>query len=56
MHFRTANPELRNTQFSNGFVFDSRVVAPLSDLPPAQFGDSSAFGMQHMAVVRDVAY
>jgi endonuclease/exonuclease/phosphatase family metal-dependent hydrolase len=43
-------------RFPNGFVFDSRVVAPLSDLPPAQFGDSSAFGMQHMAVVRDVAY
>ncbi|MCA2980104.1 MAG: endonuclease/exonuclease/phosphatase family protein [Myxococcaceae bacterium] len=44
------------TTFPNGFVLDSRTVAPLSDLPPAQFGDSSTFGMQHMAVVRDVAY
>jgi endonuclease/exonuclease/phosphatase family metal-dependent hydrolase len=39
--------------FPNGLVFDSRVYSPLSDVPPAQAGDSAAVNMQHMAVVRD---
>jgi len=37
--------------FSNGLVFDSRVYAPLSDVAPVQFGDSS--NAQHMAVLKD---
>jgi hypothetical protein len=37
--------------FSNGLVFDSRVYAPLSDIAPVQFGDSS--NAQHMAVLKD---
>jgi Metal-dependent hydrolase len=37
--------------FSNGLVFDSRVYTPLSDVTPAQFGDSS--NAQHMAVLKD---
>ena len=42
--------------FSNGLVFDSRVYTPLSDVTPAQFGDSS--NAQHMAVskVYDVTF
>jgi hypothetical protein len=39
--------------FSNGFVADTRVFNPISALPPARANDSSASGMQHMAVVRD---
>lgn len=37
--------------FPRGLVFDTRVFVPLP--PPAQFGDSAAVNMQHMAVVRD---
>jgi hypothetical protein len=37
--------------FSKGLVFDSRVYAPLSDVAPVQFGDSS--NAQHMAVLKD---
>jgi endonuclease/exonuclease/phosphatase family metal-dependent hydrolase len=39
--------------FVHGLVFDSRVFTPLADVAPVQAGDSSAAGMQHMAVVRD---
>ncbi|MFH1812476.1 MAG: endonuclease/exonuclease/phosphatase family protein [Pseudomonadota bacterium] len=39
--------------FPNGLVFDSRVYAPLTDVPPVLATDSAALNMQHMAVVRD---
>ena len=39
--------------FDDGLVVDTRVYTPLSDIAPAQEGDSGASGMQHMAVVRD---
>jgi endonuclease/exonuclease/phosphatase family metal-dependent hydrolase len=38
--------------FADGLVFDSRVYQPLSEVPPVLVGDSGAFQMQHMAVVR----
>lgn len=41
--------------FSHGFVADTRVYTPISDLAPALAGDSGALSMQHMAVVRDFA-
>ncbi len=40
-------------EFSKGLVFDTRVFQPLTDVSPAQPGDSAAPNMQHMAVVRD---
>ncbi|MES2440879.1 MAG: endonuclease/exonuclease/phosphatase family protein [Verrucomicrobiota bacterium] len=39
--------------YPDGLVFDSRVFTPLSAASPVLSGDSSASGMQHMAVVRD---
>ncbi len=39
--------------YPNGLVFDSRVFTPLSDVSPAQSGDSGVTGMQHMAVLKD---
>ncbi len=41
--------------FAAGLVFDSRVFSPLSAVAPVLAGDSGAFNMQHMAVVRDFA-
>jgi len=41
--------------FPSGLVFDTRVYAPLTEVPPALSTDSAATGMQHMAVVRDFA-
>ena len=50
--------------YTNGHVFDSRVYAKtkvgntteLEYVPPVQAGDSDAFQMQHMAVIRDFYY
>jgi endonuclease/exonuclease/phosphatase family metal-dependent hydrolase len=42
-------------QFADGLVADTRVYTPISDLAPAQAGDSGASMMQHMAVIRDFA-
>jgi len=39
--------------FPAGAVIDTRVYAPLSEIAPAQPGDSDAPSMQHMAVVKD---
>ncbi len=39
--------------YPSGFVLDTRVQMPLSDVAPALAGDSSASGMQHMPVVRE---
>ncbi len=42
-----------SSSFAAGLVVDTRVYTPLSEIAPAQEGDSGASGMQHMAVVRD---
>ncbi len=42
--------------YPTGFIFDTRVYTPLSEVPPVQPGDSDpnvAFQMQHMAVLKD---
>lgn len=39
--------------FEAGLVVDTRTYTPLSDLAPAQYGDSGATNMQHMGVVKD---
>lgn len=39
--------------FEHGLVVDTRVYSPLSEISPADSGDSGASNMQHMAVVRD---
>jgi hypothetical protein len=39
--------------YPDGLVFDSRVFTPLYSVSPVLGGDSSASGMQHMAVIRD---
>jgi endonuclease/exonuclease/phosphatase family metal-dependent hydrolase len=39
--------------FAAGAVIDTRVYQPLSEIAPAQLGDSGAPSMQHMAVVKD---
>ncbi len=39
--------------FNNGLVFDSRIYTPLTDVSPVVVGDSGAFQMQHMAVVKN---
>jgi hypothetical protein len=44
---------LPSRTFSNGLVFVSTNYTPLSDVSPVQFADSTASGMQHMAVVKD---
>ncbi len=36
-----------------GLVLDSRVYTPLSEIAPAQSGDSGATNMQHMGVIKD---
>ncbi len=47
------NVVIGGNSFTGGTVIDTRVYTPLTDLDPAQAGDSGATGMQHMAVVRD---
>ncbi|MBL8914325.1 MAG: endonuclease [Archangium sp.] len=39
--------------YPSGAVIDTRVYTPLSEIAPAQFGDSNAPSMQHMGVLRD---
>ena len=39
--------------YDAGLVIDTRLYTPLTDLAPAQVGDSEATGMQHMGVVKD---
>ena len=41
------------SSFPAGAVIDTRVYVPLSEIAPAQLGDSDAPSMQHMAVVKD---
>jgi len=43
---------LGGRSYANGIVFDSRVFTPLSAVVPVLAGDSGAFQMQHMAVMR----
>jgi endonuclease/exonuclease/phosphatase family metal-dependent hydrolase len=45
--------EIGDSVFPAGAVIDTRVHDPLSEIAPAQAGDSAAPGMQHMAVVKD---
>ncbi|ADO70154.1 lamin tail domain-containing protein [Stigmatella aurantiaca] len=42
-----------SSSFANGLVLDSRVYSPLSEISPAQSGDSGATNMQHMAIIKD---
>jgi endonuclease/exonuclease/phosphatase family metal-dependent hydrolase len=42
--------QLGANAFTNGLVFDTRVYTPLVDAAPALSTDSTATGMQHMAV------
>lgn len=42
-----------SSEFAAGAVIDTRIYQPLSDIAPAQQGDSGASNMQHMAVVKD---
>ncbi|QRN95053.1 pre-peptidase C-terminal domain-containing protein [Archangium violaceum] len=44
---------LGSSSFTAGVVVDTRVYTPLSDISPAQFGDSGSTNMQHMAVIKD---
>ena len=39
--------------FAGGLVVDTRVYTPISEIDPAQSGDSGATSMQHMAVIKD---
>jgi endonuclease/exonuclease/phosphatase family metal-dependent hydrolase len=39
--------------YSAGLVVDTRVYSPLSEIYPAQYGDSAATNMQHMAIIKD---
>ena len=43
------------SSFASGLVVDTRVYSPLSEISPAQSGDSGSTNMQHMAVVKDFA-
>ncbi len=42
-----------SSAFPNGLVLDSRVYTPLSEIAPAQAGDSASTNMQHMGVIKD---
>ena len=42
-----------SSTFSAGLVVDTRVYSPLSDISPAQSGDSGSTNMQHMAIIKD---
>jgi endonuclease/exonuclease/phosphatase family metal-dependent hydrolase len=39
--------------YDAGLVLDTQVYTPLSEIAPAQYGDSAASNMQHMGVVKD---
>ncbi|WP_083682281.1 pre-peptidase C-terminal domain-containing protein [Archangium sp. Cb G35] len=42
-----------SSTFAAGTVIDTRVYSPLSEISPAQQGDSGSTNMQHMAVIKD---
>jgi endonuclease/exonuclease/phosphatase family metal-dependent hydrolase len=42
-----------SSSFSAGLVVDTRVYSPLSEISPAQTGDSGSTNMQHMAIIKD---
>lgn len=50
---RLTSVVLPSRTLPSGLVFDSTNYTPLSDVAPVQQSDSTAFGMQHMAVVKD---
>ncbi|WP_434388159.1 endonuclease/exonuclease/phosphatase family protein [Melittangium boletus] len=39
--------------FAGGLVLDTRVYSPISEISPAQSGDSGSTNMQHMAIIKD---
>ncbi|WP_434391790.1 lamin tail domain-containing protein [Melittangium boletus] len=41
------------SSFAGGLVLDTRVYSPLSEISPAQSGDSGSTNMQHMAIIKD---
>ena len=45
--------KIGDVDYPNGYVLDSRVQNPLSDICPVEYGDSESTNMQHMAVIRD---
>lgn len=45
--------KIGNQLFPHGYVLDSRVHSPLSEIAPVCAGDSNATNFQHMPVVRD---
>ena len=55
LHARSVPTTIGASAFPAGLVLDTRTYSPLSDLAPAQAGDSAALRMQHMAVVRSFA-
>ena len=42
-----------SSSFAGGLVVDTRVYSPLSEISPAQSGDSGSTNMQHMGIVKD---
>lgn len=50
--------QIGSQTFPNGYVLDSRVHSPLSEISPVEYDDSDAPNMQHMPVIRDfmIAY
>jgi endonuclease/exonuclease/phosphatase family metal-dependent hydrolase len=53
LHARRTSTVIGASSYASGLVVDTRVYTPLSEISPAQFGDSGATNMQHMGVVRD---
>lgn len=53
LHQHRTATTLGASVYPSGLVLDTRVYTPLTELSPAQYGDSAAVGMQHMGVVRD---
>jgi endonuclease/exonuclease/phosphatase family metal-dependent hydrolase len=51
--YKTATVLGGSRSYPAGLVLDSRVYTPLTEISPVLYGDSSAFNMQHMEVVRD---
>lgn len=41
------------SSYASGLVVDTRVHSPISEISPAQSGDSGATNMQHMAIIKD---
>jgi endonuclease/exonuclease/phosphatase family metal-dependent hydrolase len=53
LHDLETDVAIGRSRFANGFVVDTRVYSPITDLAPAMISDSGVTNMQHMAIVRD---